>query len=273
MNISTDDKRSQTRTRTLDVSSSRPRTDTLNASDSKVQGKRTDTVTLPQFYTMIKELTQVLEGDLSVKLAIPEGEMGVLAAVCNALIGKLVLFSRWTLYSAEQTHLTSRVILDHAFSRAQVAENQIHQIANIIGTLEDVVTSTRRLSSTLQPGATSEREQEMYSMQQQLSLGGELSQISREKASSLAGRRGDKEERERLEETSHALSENADTIEACISDLHIVAQALYASTIQVLQTTEQIGKLIEVAEDWKRSIAGLRLPEEEQETAETQWLL
>lgn len=164
--------------------------------------------------------------------------MGVLAAVCNALIEKLILFSRWTLYSAEQTHSTSRVILDHAFSRAQVAENQIHQIANVIGTLEGVITSTRRLSSMPQSGVMSEIEK-----------------------------------REHLEETAHVLSENADTIEACISSLHSVAQALYASTIQVLQTTEDIGKLIEVSEDWKRSIAGLHLPEEEQEAAETEWML
>lgn len=343
MNISTPDRRSQIRADTPDVSTSLPTTDALDTRDIKAPG-RTDAVTLyTQFSTFVKELTQVLEGDLRVKLTIPEGNMGVLAEVCNALIEKLVQFSRWTLYSAEQTISTSRMLLDHAVVQAQVAENQILQIANVMSTLEGTVTSIQRLSSTLYLSAASGRERETYLLQKKLLLEDELTQSpeEQEQTPSLAEQIVDKEDRENKEDeeienvenrenreseevenkeetkeksaqissggsqeestsdgatitisrllihlvantqkqfytsedTSRSLSENADTTEASISDLYTVVQSLHASTIQILQTTEQIGELIKIAEDWKHSIAGLRLPEEEQEEAEAGWLL
>jgi methyl-accepting chemotaxis protein len=229
MDIRTNDMLSQIRSKSL------PRTDSLNVSDIKAAGQRSDTNKLyTQFYTFVKELTQVLEGDLRVKLAVPEGNMGALAEICNALIEKLVLFSRWTLYSAEQTISTSHIVLDHTFVQAQVVENQIRQIAKVVGTLEGVVASTQRLNNTLHLNAAIGREQE---------------------------------------EISHALTENAGTIEASISDLYTITQSLYASSVQVLQTTEHIGELIEAAEDWKHLIEELHLPEEEPEEAGAEWLL
>jgi len=319
MDILTNDMRSRIRSDTRNGSKSLPRTDTLNVNDIKA-ARRTDADMLyTQFYTFIKELTQVLEGDLRVKLAVPEGNMGALAEICNALIEKLVLFSRWTLYSAEQTISTSHILLDHAFMEAQTAENQIRQIANVVGTLEGVVASTRRLSHTLHLSAAMGREQESYFLQQKILLEDMLPKTMKEKISYLAEQFENKEQIEieedkegrgvqlstgeshegstsdgaaiaasllltrlmantqkqvnTLEETSHALSENAETAEASVSDLYTVARTLYASSVQVLQTTERIGELIEVAEDWKHSIEGLRLPEEEQEEASAEWLL
>ncbi|GHO94363.1 hypothetical protein KSF_044110 [Reticulibacter mediterranei] len=319
MDTLTNDMRRQIRADTLNSSKSLPRTDALNVNNIKV-ASRTDTNRLyTQFYTFIKELTQVLEGDLRVKLAVPEGNMGALAEICNALIEKLILFSRWTMYSAEQTISTSHILLEHAFSEAQVAENQIRQIANVVGTLESAVASTRRLSHTLHLSAAMGREQESYFLQQKILLEDMLSKTMKEKISSLTEQLADKEHIEykenieersvqpssseshaestsddaaiaasllltqlmantqkqvhTLEETSHALSENVETTEASINDLYTVAQSLYASTVQVLQTTRNIGELVDVAEDWKHSIEGLRLPEEEPEEAGAEWLL
>jgi hypothetical protein len=260
MDTLTNDMRGRVRIGTRDGSKSLPRTDTLNVNDIKAAGRTDAGMLYTQFYTFIKELTQVLEGDLRVKLAVPEGNMGALAEICNALIEKLVLFSRWTLYSAEQTISTSHILLDHAFAEAQTAENQIRQIANVVGTLEGVVASTRRLSHTLHLNAIMGYEQESYFLHQKILFENTLSKTLREKISSL-------------EEASHVLSENADTTEASVSDLYAVAQSLYASSVQVLQTTERIGELIEVAEEWKHSIERLRLPEEEQEEVDAEWLL
>ncbi|GCE03494.1 hypothetical protein [Dictyobacter aurantiacus] len=323
MDTSTDDRQSQVGADTLNVSSSLSRTDALDVSDIKGP-RRTDAVALyTQFYTFIKELTQVLEGDLRVKLTIPEGNMGVLAEVCNALIEKLVQFSRWTLYSAEQTISTSHVLLDHAVTHAQVAEHQILQIANVISSLEGTVTSAQRLSSALYLSAANGREQETRLIRKKLIIEEDISQVSKESESNLAEKLLNKEDIEQtefeideidkksvqlsseksqeestidgetitvsrlliqlvantqkqfytLEETSRALSENAGATEVSIGDLYTAVQSLHTSTIQILQMTEHIGELLRIAEDWKRSIEGLRLPEEEQKEAETGWLL
>jgi hypothetical protein len=255
-----------------------------------------------QLYTFIQELALVLEGDLRVKLTVPDGNIGVLAEICNALIEKLVQFSRWTLYSAEKTIRTSRGLLDHSVVQARMAETQIIQLANIIGTLEGVVASGQRLSSTLHLGAEGGHEIYRYLMQYQRPLGGEMTQVSTGQMQALAERdESPREDQESvtaataphlliqlvtntqrqihlLEEASRTLSESTDITEAGVGDLYTVVQRLHESSIGVLKRTEQVGSLIDTAEEWKTAIEGLRLPEvEEEELAklgeETEWLL
>ncbi len=314
MDTLTNNMRSQIRSD--DRGKSLPRTDTLNVNDIKAARQTEANRLYMQFYTFVKELTQVLEGDLRIKLAVPEGNMGALAEVCNALIEKLVLFSRWTLYSAEQTTATSHILLEHTFLQAQAAENQIRQIANVVGTLEGVVASTQRLNSSLHLNAAIVREQEPSFLQQKVLFENMLSKTMPKKVSSLAEQLSDQEFEENLEESSvsissnrseeehiaddatttapqlltqltanaqkqihtleeisHTLSENVETTEASLNDLYTIAQSLYASSVQILQTSKHIDGLLEAAEDWKHLIDGLHLPEEEPEEAGAEWLL
>jgi hypothetical protein len=266
MDMLTNDIWSRIRSDTLNVSSSLPRTDMFNVSDLKAAGRKDADTLYTQFYTFVKELTQVLEGDLRIKLTVPEGNMGALAEICNALIEKLILFSRWTLYSAEQTVSTSQVLLNQAFTQAQAAEDQIRQIANVVGTLEGVIASTQRLNCSLRLSAAIGREQESYFLQQNIALENMIEQSSGEEILDLMKiienendmeyKRSNGKTKERREQLSSNRNQDESTADSgTMSASHLLAQ-LMTNTQKQVHTLEETSHAL--SENVEASEVGIR---------------
>lgn len=231
---------------------------------------------------LVNELYPALDGDLRVKATISEGLIGDVGDFCNALVEKMVQFTRWTLYSSEQTLNSARLLLERSIALAKNTEAEMVNLSQITGLVEQMVASVQRMGSSLQLGLDAIQE-----------TSGHLQQVKEHQAKHVlqpAAHEYDVVPRapeplelamsdvarqvQLLEDIIQSLPETVHMAETVMNDLYTLVQQMHQSGTAILQTAEQIGFMINLAEEWQNLAGSLLLPAEEEAAVEQpQWLL
>jgi methyl-accepting chemotaxis protein len=234
-----------------------------------------------QLRQLVNELYPVLEGDLRVKAALPEGLIGDVADFCNTLVEKMVQFTRWTLYASEQTLANSRLLLERSVALAKATEAEMITLSQVTRSVEQIVSSIQRMGSTLQLGLDAIREtagslQHVAASQaeqvfQPVSFEPDAVSQSSNQVTQKPG--GVERQIQLLEDVVRLIPDTIHVAEAVMNDLYMLVRQMHQSGTTILQTTEQIDFMINLAEEWRNLVGSLQLPEEEAaSTEQSRWL-
>lgn len=226
---------------------------------------------------LVNELYPVLEGDLRVKATLSEGLVGDVADFCNALIEKMVQFTRWTFYASEQTLTNSRLLLERSVTQAKATEAEMITLSQVTRSTEQIVSSIQRMASMLQLGLDAIREtagclqhvtvSQAEQVLQPVSLEPDLrSQIPDPVKQELGGV---EYPIRLLEDVVRLIPDTIRVAETMMNDLYTLVQQMHQSGTAVLQTTERIDFMINLAEEWQNLVREVQLPKEEAASAES----
>lgn len=221
-----------------------------------------------QIQKLISEIKPIMDGDLRVRAAVPAGNIGLVADICNALIEELANLAKWTRFSSEQVMSKTQTLLKRSVELAQTSESQMSLFSDTTETVEKLVAFIQRLSSTLHLNVEIVAEirkhlppiqtGQLNSIQPAQSL-----ESSRQINKLLDRLNADTRRQEQLlNELLDSAQANATLAESMVSELYTVAQRIYQSSTAVLQTVEHIHSLAKLAQQWNNSIAGFQLPED-----------
>lgn len=224
--------------------------------DHNVTTSRTD----EQLQHLVHEITPVLQGDLRIKAEVPQGNIGTVADVCNALVEELTELVRWTRDSAQQVTDVACTLLEHALELAQTTEIQMLRFSQSTESVEILIALLQRLGNNLQLSVDISQEISDYTHPPQ-SLP-ESEQAAQREQRALLDRVNNDIERQRqlLSESVQKIQEHATTAESTIEDFYSFAQRIHHSSSGILKAAEQVGALAKLAERWKDSILSFQLP-------------
>lgn len=216
-----------------------------------------------QLEQLVDDLSPALDGDLRVQSFIADDtddeSIVLVADLCNALVEKLVQFTRWTLYASDRVISTSRNVLDRSLELAQSTETQMLHLSQMTAAVEKLVAFIQRMGSALQ--LSFEMAQEAYTYLQEKQAvsnpGGTASLLKQ-----LA--RNSQRQKQLLEEILESTHNNTTLAESAIGDLYTFAQQFHQSSTTVIKTAESINSIVTIAEDWRNAADALYLPDDEQ---------
>jgi methyl-accepting chemotaxis protein len=226
---------------------------------------------------LVNELYPALEGDLRVKATLSEGLVGDVADFCNALIEKMVQFTHWTLYASEQTLTNSRLLLERSVTLAKATEAEMITLSQVTRSTEQIVSSIQRMGSTLQLGLDAIRETTNCLKYVTVSQTGQVLQpvsLERDSRSQIPDQvrqePGGVEYPVRLlEDVVRLIPDTVHVAETMMNDLYTLVRQMHQSGTTVLQTTEQIDFIINLAEEWQNLVREVQLPKEKAAGAES----
>lgn len=226
-----------------------------------------DSLLKKQLKQLVREVNPALEADLRVKAAVPTGDIGVVADVCNYLIEELVQNVQWVRQASEQVIVVTREMLNRSIEMAQTIEEQMVQLSNMTETIEKVAAFMQQMGSTLQLSVDIAEEVYSHTHEKTLPLK-ELTDRTTPIVNSVPPvdthlKQNMQRQVELLGGSLETTQEHATLAESIIGDLYTFAQRLHHSSTDVLDTAERIGSLITLAEQWRNSVAAFQLPEDE----------
>jgi len=232
-----------------------------------------------QLRRLVNELYPALEGDLRVQAVLSEGLVGDVADFCNTLVEKMVQLTRWTLYASEQTLTNSRLLLERSVTLAKATEAEMITLSQVTRSTEQIVSSIQRMGSTLQLGLAAIRETAGCLQHVTVSQAGQVVSLERDSQSptpdQVKRELGGVEHPVRLlEDVVCLIPDTVHVAETMMNDLYLLVQQMHQSGTAILQTTEQIDFMVNLAEEWQNLVREVQLPKEETASAESsQWLL
>ncbi len=226
-----------------------------------------------QVQNLIRDIKPVTEGDLRVTIEVPQGNIGIIADICYALIEELADQVRWTRYSSEQVIGAAATILHGTIELAQTVEMQMLRFSETTAVVEKLVAFIQRLSNTLQVSVEMSQDLRGH-LQQQIDLVAQTEEAPHEGTSSseftrqshiLAMQLNDNIERQvqLLEEVSRSTQSHTALGETMITDFYTFAQRIHQSSTGILQTAEHINEMAQLARRWQDAVMVFQLREEE----------
>ncbi len=215
-----------------------------------------------QLEQLVDDLSPALDGDLRVQSFIADEASDesiiMVADLCNALVEKLVQFTRWTLYASDRVISTSRNVLDRSIELAQSTETQMLHLSQMTATVEKLVAFIQRMSSALQSSADLAQETYAHLQEKQAaSNSGGTTLLLKQLAHNL------QRQKQLLEEILDATQKTTTIAESAIGDLYTFAQQFHQSSTTVIKTAESINSIVTIAEDWRNAADALYLPDDE----------
>jgi methyl-accepting chemotaxis protein len=217
-----------------------------------------------QLEQLVDDISPALDGDLRVQSYVAEDtsdeSVAMVADLCNALVEKLVQFTRWTLYASDRVISTSRNVLDRSIELAQSTETQMLHLSQMTAAVEKLVAFIQRMGSALQLSV--DMAQEAYAHLQENS-----SQSNPVAASSLLKQlvRNTQRQMQLLEEILESTHNTTTIAESAIGDLYTFAQQFHQSSTAIIKTAESINSIVTIAEDWRNAADALYLPDDEEQ--------
>ncbi|HEY4034577.1 MAG TPA: hypothetical protein VGL94_11500 [Ktedonobacteraceae bacterium] len=217
-----------------------------------------------QLEQLVDDISPALDGDLRVQSYIaedtPDESVAMAVDLCNALVEKLVQFTRWTLYASDRVISTSRNVLDRSIELAQSTETQMLHLSQMTAAVEKLVAFIQRMGSALQLSV--DMAQEAYVHLQENS-----SQPNPTGASSLLKQlvRNTQRQMQLLEEILESTHNTTTIAESAIGDLYTFAQQFHQSSTAVIKTAESINSIVTIAEDWRNAADALYLPDDQEQ--------
>ncbi|HLG78791.1 MAG TPA: hypothetical protein VKX46_20435 [Ktedonobacteraceae bacterium] len=205
-----------------------------------------------QLIWLTEALTPALHGDLRVRSNIEPGDAELLASMCNELIEKLALFTRWIRYMSAKVLATAYPLSDQSSQIAQTTEAQLHQLEEIVeksdrmGEFIQSLQETLHLSLVAQHNINDEIQQHGPD---QAGQDNSSHQLSKQLALAL------EKQTQRLKDCLTSLQITAHTQKSFSTDILTLAHTLHRSGIQFFEISEQVQFLMTHAERWQ-SLAG-----------------
>lgn len=216
-----------------------------------------------QLEQLVENISPALDGDLRVQSYIAENtsdeEVAMVADLCNALVEKLVQFTRWTLYASNKVISTSRNVLDRSMELAQTTEVQMLALSTMTAAVEKLVAFIQRMGSALQLNADMAQEAYFHLQENQASVnsseaGPLLQQLTNNTHRQL----------QLLDEILDSTHNTTTIAESAIGDLYAFAQQFHQSSTAAIKTAESINVIITIAEEWRNAADALYLPDEDE---------
>lgn len=207
-----------------------------------------------QLQKLIREVVPVTRGDLRVRAAIPQGNVGVIAELFNAFIEEVIGLIQWIRYSSVQITSGTRTMLNGSVDLAQTVETQLLRFSQTTRTVETLIEFLESLCRTSQLGLETVQRigshAEHYASDASLEKHDFLHQVEIE-TNHLA---------QLLGEVVSAAQSNTALAKPLMADLYAVARRIYDSSAGILQTAEQIKSVSALAEQWHDTVIAFQLP-------------
>jgi methyl-accepting chemotaxis protein len=233
-----------------------------------------------QLQHLIHDIAPVTKGDLRVRIEVPEGEVGIIADICHALIEELSDLVKWTRYSSEQVIGATATLLRGTVELAQTVETQMLRFSETTEAVEKLVAFIQRLSNALQLSTEMTRTIRSHLQEQADHMAQPGEPSSRKNTSSVGAlftsplrqsqdfveRLNTDIERQAklLEEVSRSTQLHTAQGESMVTDLYSFAQRIHLSSTGILQTAEDINALARLAKQWQDAVNVFQLPEQEE---------
>jgi methyl-accepting chemotaxis protein len=213
---------------------------------------------------LVEDVSPALDGDLRVRTEIAEAttndSVAMIADLCNALVEKLVQFTRWTLYASDRVISTSRNVLDQSIELAQTTEGQMLALGTMTAGVEKLVAFIQRMGSALQLSADMAQEIYFYLQENQTNVNSVGAPPLLQQLTNNAQRQV-----QLLEEILESTHNTTTIAESTIGDLYTFAQQFHQSSTAVIKTAESINSIVTIAEDWRSAAGALYLPDDEEQ--------
>ena len=207
-----------------------------------------------QLQKLIREIMPVTNGDLRVRAEIPQGNIGIIADLCNAFIEEVIELVQWTRYSSTQITHGTRTLLNCSIDLAQTAETQMHRFSQTTKTVETLTAFLENLCGTLQLNVKAVQEIQTYVSQYAADTSFE------EKDFLQCLETGTKHQKQLLEEVLNSAQSNVTLARSLVSDFYTFARRIYESSTGILQTAEHIKSISALAEQWYNAVIAFQLP-------------
>jgi DNA repair ATPase RecN len=216
-----------------------------------------------QLEQLVAHISPALDGDLRAQSYIAEeaSDEGVamVADLCNALVEKLVQFTRWTLYASDRVISTSRNVLDRSIELAQTTETQMLALGTMTAAVEKLVAFIQRMGSALQLSADMAQEAYFHLQENQASLNSAQIHSLLQHLTKNSQR-----QMQLLEEILESTHNTTTVAESAIGDLYAFAQQFHQSSAAIIKAAESINSIVTIAQDWRNAADALYLPDEEE---------
>ncbi len=216
-----------------------------------------------QLEQLADDLSPALDGNLRVFSSIAEGtsdeSVGMVADLCNALVEKLVQFTRWTLYASDRVISTSRNVLDRSIELAQTTEAQMLHLSQMTAAVEKLVAFIQRMGSALQLSVDMAQETYAHLQERKALASSRQSDKLLEQLTTNTQR-----QMQLLEEILESTQNTTSIAESAIGDLYTFAQQFHQSSTALIKTAENINSIVTIAQDWFNEAEKLSLPEDEE---------
>jgi methyl-accepting chemotaxis protein len=217
-----------------------------------------------QLEQLVEDISPALDGDLRVQSYIAEDTsdegVAMVADLCNALVEKLVQFTRWTLYASDRVISTSRNVLDRSMELAQTTEVQMLALGTMTAAVEKLVAFIQRMGSALQLNADMAQEAYFHLQENQASVNSSGTRSVLQQLTNNTQR-----QLQLLEEILESTHNTTTIAESAIGDLYAFAQQFHQSSTAVIKTAESINVIVTIAEDWRNAADALYLPDEDEQ--------
>ncbi len=217
-----------------------------------------------QLEQLVEDISPALDGDLRVQSSIAEDTsdegVAMVADLCNALVEKLVQFTRWTLYASDRVISTSRNVLDRSMELAQTTEVQMLALGTMTAAVEKLVAFIQRMGSALQLNADMAQEAYFHLQENQASVNSSGTRSVLQQLTNNTQR-----QLQLLEEILESTHNTTTIAESAIGDLYAFAQQFHQSSTAVIKTAESINVIVTIAEDWRNAADALYLPDEDEQ--------
>lgn len=207
-----------------------------------------------QIQKLIREIMPVTQGDLRVRAEIPQGNIGVIADLCNAFIEEIIELVLWIRYSSSQIKNATNGLVSGSIELAQTAETQMLHFSQTTKMAETLTNDLENFYGTLQLNADVVQKLQMYVRQY-------VAGASFEKHDLLQRLEADTKHQEQLlEEVLSSAQSNVMLAKSLISDFYTFARRIYESSVGVLQAAEHIKSVSALAEQWYTTVTAFQLP-------------
>jgi methyl-accepting chemotaxis protein len=242
---------------------------TFNASKEKEKAAAEDATSEDldlinqQLEQLIEDISPALKGDLRAQSYIDEDtsneSVATVVDLCNALVEKLVQFTRWTLYASGKIIKRAHNVLERSMEIAETTQTQMLALGTMTADVEKMVDFIQRMGRDLHLNV--DMAQEIYTYLQEskvVTTSDQSYQILDQLTTNIQRQLQLLEE---ILDSTHSTTAIADTT---IGDLYAFAQQFHQSGTRIIKTAESINAIVTIAEEWLTEAEKLSLPEEEE---------
>jgi hypothetical protein len=214
---------------------------------------------------LTEALRPALDGDLRVQANIRGENVEVLARMCNELVEKLALFTRWILYISEKVLSTVHTLSDRSLEIAEATETRLFHLAEMAKKADTMAEFMQRTQEALHKSSIalqslSDKVQQEKTVAAHIHASNGIPEdISLEQGERQTGSEktieqftSDIEEQRQHLNDFLVLTQKTKKLQASLSaDIVTFSQAIHQSSMQFLEASEQVHSLIAHAERWR----------------------
>jgi methyl-accepting chemotaxis protein len=216
-----------------------------------------------QLEQLVEDISPALKGDLRAQSYVDEDtsneSVATVVDLCNALVEKLVQFTRWTLYASGKIIKRAHNVLERSMEIAETTQTQMLALGTMTADVEKMVDFIQRMGRDLHLNVDMAQEIYTYLQESKVVTTSDQSYHILDQLTTNIQRQ--LQLLEEILDSTHSTTTIADT---AIGDLYAFAQQFHQSGTRIIKTAESINAIVTIAEEWLTEAEKLSLPEEEE---------